>query len=356
VIAVRAIERSPNNHFRSVRGTVGAPGSGEVVLAVRSAGLCGTDIQIVRGLRRENATVLGHEALCCVVSVGDRRRRQFAVGDAVMLNPTSSDDPGFLLGHSMEGVFRSHLVVSDHTIDLGQVVPVPPTIERDVAVLVEPLACALYAWSVVRPFAPERVVVVGDGTVGQLATLLASEEVGPEAVYLASRADWRSDSRRAELEHALGGRTAVLVATPRDSTGGCVHHVLAHLDDRSVVDVIGGVDPRGDSLLSRVAEVRATNVCGLPAAPRTLELDLGHPGRRRRVHVTGHRGVSGGHLRASARLLAQAPHRFRGLVTHVVDVNRAVGVLNELAATGNRTLDGRRIVKLAIDFEAGGDQ
>lgn len=352
MIAARAIERSPDNRFRSVRGTVGAPAAGEVVLAVRSAGLCGTDIQIVRGLRRESATVLGHEALCSVVAVGDRRHGQFTVGDAVMLNPTSPEDPSFLLGHNVEGVFRSHLVVSDHTIDLGQVVAVPLAIEPDVAVLVEPLACALYAWSIIRPFAPERVVIVGDGTVGRLAALLASEEVGPDAVHLASRADWRSDPRRTELERALDGRTAVLVATPRDSTGGCVHYVLAHLGDRSVVDVIGGLNPCGDPLLSRVAEVRAANVCGLPAPPRTLEVDLDRPGRRRRVHVTGHRGVSGGHLRASARLLADDPRRFRGLVTHVVDLDRAVGVLNELATTGNRTLDGRRIVKLAIDFEA----
>lgn len=354
MIAARAIERSPDNHFRSVRNTVGAPAAGEVVLAVRSAGLCGTDIQIVRGLRRERATVLGHEALCSVVSVGSRRRRQFAVGDAVILNPTSPDDPGFLLGHSVEGVFRSHLVVSEHTIDLGQVVPVPPALERDVAVLVEPLACALYAWSVIRAFAPERVVVVGDGTVGRLAASLASEELGTDAVQLASRVDWRSGPRRAELEHALGGRTAALVATPRDSTGGCVHHALAHLDDGSVVDVVGGVDTCGDPLLARVAEVRAANVCGLPDPPRTLELDLDRPGRRRRVHVTGHRGVSVEHLRASARLLSDNPSRFRGLVTHVVDLDRAVALLNELATSGDRTLDGRRIVKLAIDFEAGG--
>ena len=351
MIATRAIERSPDNRFRSARRAVGAPAAGEIVLAVRSAGLCGTDIQIVRGLRHESATVLGHEALCSVVSVGDRRHGQFAVGDVVVLNPTSPDDPGFLLGHSTEGVFRSHLVVSDHTIDLGQVLPVPPAIEPDVAVLVEPLACALYAWSVVRPFAPERVVVVGDGTIGRLAAMLASEEVGPDAVHLASRADWCSDPRRAELEHALSGRTAVLVATPRDSTGDCVHHVLAQLGDRSVVDVIGGVNPCGDPLLLRVAEVRAANVCGLPAPPRTLELVLDRPGRRRRVHVTGHRGVSGGYLRAAARLLADDPRRFRELITHVVDLDRAVSVLNDLATTGNRILDGRRIVKLAIDLE-----
>ena len=47
-----------------------AVGESEILLRVDTAGLCGTDIQIARGMRQEEASVIGHEGLCEVVEVG----------------------------------------------------------------------------------------------------------------------------------------------------------------------------------------------------------------------------------------------------------------------------------------------
>lgn len=347
------IARTPRNAFAQVVRAVPPLAPDDLLLAVETAGLCGTDIQVVRGMRSETATVLGHEASCTVLGVGQRWVGRYAVGDRVMVNPTARADPGFLLGHSVDGVMASRLLVSGRAVELGQVVPLPGGLDPVLGVLVEPLACALYSWSIVGPGRPERLVVIGDGTVGRLVAWLASRELGRDAVVIARRADMEDHSARVRVLGSMDGRSGVVVATPRDSTAGCLLAALQHTGDGSIVDVVGGLDPGSDPVLRRIVDVRAQNVCGHPRVPRVLDLELGPPEPSRRIQVTGHRGVSPEHVALAAELLLTHGEDLRTLITHEVTPAEAVAVLNDLATTGNRELAGRRILKLVIDFRAG---
>ncbi len=208
----------------------------------------------------------------------------------------------------------------------------------------------LYSWSIIERAGPQRLVVLGDGTVGRLTRWLAARTLGLDAVLLAGRADMDCPGGKDAVLENMRGRCGIVIATPRDSTARCVVTAARNAGDGSVIDVIGGLDPGQDPLLQRVVQVRSENVCGRPPSPSTLHLDLGVAGAPRRVGITGHRGVSPDHLRAAADLLVEHGHELRTLITHVVTPTRAVDVLNDLASTGTRDLEGRRIVKLAIDF------
>lgn len=344
------IERTPGNKFIEVVGPIPVPASGELLLGIETAGLCGTDIQIVRGMRSEAATVLGHEACCTVIGVGRRWADRYAEGDRVAINPTSSTDPGFLLGHSIDGVWSSHLLVTEHAVELGQVVPLPDQLDPVLAVLVEPLACAIYSWSILQRARADRVVVLGDGTVGHLVAWLATRDLDPSAVILAGRGDMDDERARARVLRGMRGRTGVVIATPRDSTAQCVSVTLENVGAGSVIDIIGGLDPGADPVLQRAAQVRAQNVCGRPLSPKMLTLGLGAPEAPRQVWVTGHRGVSPEHFCDAAGLLLTHSDELRDLITHVATPAEAIGALNDIASGGARELAGRRILKLAIDF------
>jgi threonine dehydrogenase-like Zn-dependent dehydrogenase len=345
-----AIERTQDNRFIEVARSVPAPEPGELLLGIETAGVCGTDIQIVKGMRSEVATVLGHEACCTVLAVGERWASQFADGDRVAINPTSATDPNFLLGHSVDGVWSSHLLVTEHAVELGQVVPLPESLDPVLAVLVEPLACAIYSWSMLQQARPERVLVLGDGTVGRLVSWLATGCLGPGSVMLAGRTDMEDDRARARVLHGMRGRTGVVIATPRDSTAACVTVALENAGAGSVIDVIGGLDAGSDPTLQRVIDVRAQNVCGFPREPKMLTLDMGAPEALRRLRVTGHRGVSTEHLRAAADLLLRNGADLGRLITHLATPAEAIDALNDISDGGVRSMAGRRILKLVIDF------
>lgn len=351
--AAWVIERTPQNVFSQVTRPVPRLAHDELLLGVETAGLCGTDIQVVRGMRTEAASVLGHEAVCTVLEVGARWHDRFAVGDRVTVNPTARTDPGFLLGHAIDGVWASRLVVSGPVIELGQVVPLPGDLDPIVGVLVEPLACALYSWSILAAARPARLVVLGDGSVGRLVAWLAARDLGTDHVLIAGRAEMEDPNERLRVMGVMNTCCGVVVATPRDSTAGCVLAAMENARDGSVIDVVGGLEPGADPVLQRVAEVRAQNVCGDPQDPRMLDLELGDPATPRRVRVTGHRGVAPGHLSRAAALLRAHGEELRTVITHEVTPPQAVAVLNDLATTGTRDLAGRRILKLVVDFRTG---
>ncbi|MGH3689476.1 MAG: alcohol dehydrogenase catalytic domain-containing protein [Microbacterium sp.] len=351
--AALSIERTPGNQFIEVVRPVPALAPGELLLGIETAGVCGTDIQIVKGMRSEAATVLGHEACCTVLGVGQRWAGRYAEGDRVAVNPTSSTDSGFLLGHSVDGVWSSHLLVTEHAVELGQVMPLPENLDPVLAVLVEPLACAIYSWSILRDAQVERVVVLGDGVVGRLVAWLDSLHLDSSAVVLAGRLDIEDERARAHVLRGMRGRTGVVIATPRDSTATCVSIALENAGDGSVIDIIGGIDPGPDPILQCAARVRAQNVCGRPSKPNMFNLEVGVPDAPRRVQITGHRGVSHEHFRDAAELLLARGDEVKDLITHVATPTEAVGALNGMAAGGARVLAGRRILKLVIDFRDG---
>ncbi|MFD0803181.1 alcohol dehydrogenase catalytic domain-containing protein, partial [Streptomonospora algeriensis] len=62
------------------------PGPGELLVRVRAAGLCHSDLSVVNGDRpRPVPMVLGHEAAGEVVAVGSSAADRFAAGDHVVL-------------------------------------------------------------------------------------------------------------------------------------------------------------------------------------------------------------------------------------------------------------------------------
>ncbi|WP_317698941.1 alcohol dehydrogenase catalytic domain-containing protein, partial [Aeromicrobium sp. REDSEA-S32_B7] len=88
------------------------PGPGELLLAPEVVGVCGTDLQILRGLRADPAEVLGHEGVARVVAVGPAVAGPAPrVGERVLVDPTHPRDDTFLLGHNVAGLWAERVVV-----------------------------------------------------------------------------------------------------------------------------------------------------------------------------------------------------------------------------------------------------
>ncbi|MFG2848391.1 alcohol dehydrogenase catalytic domain-containing protein [Kitasatospora sp. NPDC048296] len=340
------------------------PAPGELLVATQVAGLCGTDIQMLRGLRDDPAPVIGHEGISRVVAAGPGVPGALCrPGTPVVVNPTHRFDPSFLLGHNVDGLLQERTLIPATAVRDGLVVPLTQAPDPVLGTLIEPLAAVRYALALLAAARPRTLVVYGDGTIGQLAVRAARRWLdGVARVLLVhhTRTGLAWSARQAvpgvELlldrePGPLGAEpVAALLATPRDATLGALESALRLNGGELTVDVFGGLPPGAASASLPgvdLAAVRAANCAGhpVPAAFAQTATARGRP-----VRLTGQRGVGNRHLVEAAAELSRNPAAYRALVTHVVGLPEAARIMNDLTVSDRRTVAGSRLIKLAVRF------
>ena len=194
--------------------------AGQLVIEVKAAGVCGTDIHIYRSeYLIDPPVILGHEFSGEVVEVGVGVTR-FHVGDRVTVNPSAGrlcgkchycriGAPFFCidraaLGSGMNGGFAKYCGVREEIV-----FPLPHGLDFDAGALCEPFACAVQATVELTEMLPgETVVVSGPGPIGILCMML-SKMHGSRVVMLGLSAD----ASRLDLARRLGADAAVDVQT-----------------------------------------------------------------------------------------------------------------------------------------------
>jgi len=166
-------------------------GQGEVLVEMKACGLCGTDIEKLRGEYKAAMPVVGHEAVGVVSSVGEGVRG-LREGDRVFPHHHVPCYACYYCRHGDEtvcsqykvsnldpGGFSEYMRVPRWNVERGAVLHIPGGVTFDEAALVEPLACCVRALDRCRVSAGDTVLVVGAGPVGMMqALLLGSAKVG----------------------------------------------------------------------------------------------------------------------------------------------------------------------------------
>src|SRR5690348_16554313 len=191
-------------------------GPGEVVVAVRASGICGSDVHGFVGAtgRRRVGVVMGHEATGDVVEVGPETRR-FDGGERVVLRSILAcgicdrcrhGQPNICLdrrglGMHLQGAYADRIVVPELLA-----LALPDALGYEVGSLVEPLAVAMHAVAITPFERLDDVLIVGAGPIG-LLTLLAVRLRGARTVIVTDR-----DPHRLEVARSLGADLAINVA------------------------------------------------------------------------------------------------------------------------------------------------
>lgn len=173
---MRAVVMEDGVRFRHDYPNPGQPDppSGEALIRVRRAGICNTDLELVKGYA-DFRGVLGHEFVgvveACPADPGWVGRRvvgeiNAACGVCATCRagrPTHCP-AGTTLGiRGRDGAFADFL-----TLPIENLHSVPEAVSDDQAVFVEPLAAALEITDQIHVKPTERVVVIGDGKLGLL--------------------------------------------------------------------------------------------------------------------------------------------------------------------------------------------
>lgn len=171
--------------------TIATPqaGPGELVLKVRAATVCGTDLRILTGKKTKGVrfpSVIGHEFAGEVVEVG-AGVTQFASGDRVCVDPVvpcracayckrgleNVCQHRQAIGYEFDGAFAEYVRIPAIALDAGNVFRMPPGMSFEDAALAEPLACCVNGQGNAGIRLGDTVLVLGGGPIGLMHAALA---------------------------------------------------------------------------------------------------------------------------------------------------------------------------------------
>jgi len=155
------------------------PAPGDVLIRVSLAGICGSDLQILKGYHGFRG-VMGHEFVGVVAGPDDSPWLGQRVVGEINITCGACD----LCRNGLSHHCRERLVlgIKDHdgafaqylTLPLANLHRVPREVQDEAAVFTEPLAAALRVVETVPISSEDRILVVGDGSLGlQISWVLA---------------------------------------------------------------------------------------------------------------------------------------------------------------------------------------
>jgi threonine dehydrogenase-like Zn-dependent dehydrogenase len=227
-------------HAELVTGAVPAPASGEVLVAVAAAGLCGSDLELYDGRRPESyrsyPIVPGHEWAGTVAETG-AEVEGLEPGDRVVAEGIRwcgacarcrEGATNLCLAAYAETGFTHPGAFSDYVAIPARLVHRLPTDgDLEHAALIEPAACVAAGLLASPPRAGDRVAVIGAGTLGLLAIMLARLHSPAELIAVDPRADRRAAAlglgATAELPPPAEGEVLELDADLVIETAGAGH-------------------------------------------------------------------------------------------------------------------------------------
>ena len=212
------------------------PPSGEALVRVHLAGVCHTDLELTRGYMGFAGT-LGHEFVGDVAAMepSPGAASALAVGQRVVgeINAACGTCPACQAGlgrhcptRTVLGILGRDGTFADYlTLPLANLSVVPDNVPDEAAVFVEPLAAALEILEQVAIRPTDRVLVLGDGKLGQLvARVLAT--TGCDLAVVGHHADKRALLGAAGIR-ALADPPAERAAVVVDCTGRAAGFVEA---------------------------------------------------------------------------------------------------------------------------------
>jgi L-iditol 2-dehydrogenase len=159
------------------------------VLRVDACTICGTDVRIYRHGKSnvKCPIILGHEIAGTVVQKGPAVQG-IAEGDRFVVAPpgigcgqcafcrtgeTNLCGHKQVLGYHLNGGFAQYVAIPGQAIQMGNVLPIPPSLGAAEVAITEPLACVVHAQRAIQTGPGDTVVILGAGPIGCMHATIA---------------------------------------------------------------------------------------------------------------------------------------------------------------------------------------
>jgi 2-desacetyl-2-hydroxyethyl bacteriochlorophyllide A dehydrogenase len=218
------------------------PARGEVVVRVAYTGICGTDLEIYTGRMPfvkmgwvPLPQTLGHEWSGTIEEVGEGVT-EFAPGDRVTGDVTIScrvceyckaGRYNICPNRRSVGIIRKDGAFAEFLVmPVYHVYKLPEGLSLEEAAVTEPASCAMQAVRRLGPDPGDRVVVIGDGTLGLLALQAARAAGAGRVVLIGSHDEKLAIARQLGADATVNRHRDDVVQAPLDLLGGKVEGVI----------------------------------------------------------------------------------------------------------------------------------
>ena len=292
------------------------PGPGDIIVEMMASGLCGTDIEKIRGDYSASMPVIGHEAVGTVSALG-QGVVGFSEGDRVFphhhvpcyecyLCKTGSETmcEHYRSSNIVPGGFSEYFRVPRWNVDQGGVLKLPDDMSFEVGALIEPVACCLRALAKCKVMQDDTVLIAGVGPVGMMHALLL-QEMGAKVMV--------SDVNQERLLFAERQGVGKVV----DAKADVPREVRAETGGRGADLAIIATGSR-DAILQGLRAVRkGGQVClfGVPVKGSVLEYDVSELYNAEQRILTSYAATESD-TKAAVRILGASGSVFGNLVTH----------------------------------------
>ena len=299
---------------------------GEIVVRVRAAMICGTDVRMLRNGAKVLPVTLGHELAGVIEQVGSGVRG-YQRGQAVAVAPNYGCgvcDPCVAgrthhcaelraIGIHMDGAFAEYVRVPAAAVSQGNVCPVPEGLSFAEAALAEPLSCVYASFERAHLVPGDAVLVIGAGPIGLLhaklyrmagAGLVMIHDLNEDRLAVCAQQDpsfvtLGPDRIRERVYELTGGRGADVVVTAASSAA-----------TQQLAFAVPALD------------ARIIFFGGLPAGQEIVPLDT-NVIHYKQITVTGTTRQSLAQYRRCLALLASGRLPVRGVITGTYPLEKA---------------------------------
>jgi L-iditol 2-dehydrogenase len=313
---------------------------GDMLLKVRAATICGTDIRILRGQKTASIrypSILGHEFSGEIVDTGGHS--QFFVGQAVGVCPQ------FACGHceycirgvenlcrnlvatgyEIDGAFADYIRVPAAGVLTGHVFPLPEGMRFELAALAEPLACVMNGQDIAGIAMGDAVVILGAGPIGILHVKLARFSGARRIIVSEPNALRRQAALDEGADMAIDPAAEDLFDVVRTATGG--------LGADAVICAVGVASLANDAIRLARKRGRVSLFAGFPKGVNAeLDVNAIHYGE---LMVTGSFGLTRLQFGQALHLIASGQLKLDSLLTHrfgLADIETALQVAEQGSA------------------------
>ena len=174
------------------------PKKEDVIIEVKSCGICGSDLKIYLGnnKRVKRNRVIGHEIAGKIIH-SPKKQSIFRKNHNIVLGADieNKENRDFALGHEIDGGFQQYLKVNYKILKRTPHFVTKKKIDYDLASMTEPVACCLNGFEQIN-FKPNcDVVIFGAGPIGQIIAKLS--------VYFKSNKVFLIDNKKNKLRQGI---------------------------------------------------------------------------------------------------------------------------------------------------------
>ncbi|GBD81046.1 putative zinc-containing alcohol dehydrogenase [Tetragenococcus halophilus subsp. halophilus] len=295
----------------------------EVLLKVKAASLCGTDVRMYKnghaGVDENHPLTLGHEIAGIITEVGSKIT-SYKVGQRVAVAPNigcgncdqcvsgnthlCANYQAF--GINLAGGFAEYLKIPTSTVQQGNITPLADETTFEQAALIEPFSCVFNGQNIASVYSGDTVLIIGGGPIGIMHAMLAFSK-GASQVIL-------TDHHKSRMEAAKEILPELTVVTGENLANKIVEKTNNHGVDLCIV-AAPSPQAQTESLQYMAINGRLLFFGGLPKGSENVPLNTNIL-HYKQLRIFGCTRASLSSYRTSEKLIASGQVPIERLITN----------------------------------------